>query len=104
MTRSTASEQKAHVGELLADHKGRAQPVVGVFRRHPDVDDRHVRFVRTNLPQQILGVARLGDDFDSRLGEQPDGALPQQHGVVGDHYAHGISARSTVPSPGGLLT
>ena len=31
--------------------------------------------------------------------EQPHDALAQQHRVVGDDYAHGITARTTVPPP-----
>src|SRR5581483_9499252 len=42
------------------------------------------------------------DDLEAGLSEQPRQALAQDHGVVGDDYAHGISARSLVPRPGGL--
>ena len=37
------------------------------------------------------------------LLEQPHDALAQQHRVVGDDYAHGITARTTVPRPRGLV-
>ena len=57
-----------------------------------------------HLAQQVLGVAGLADDLDAGLLEQRAIALAQQHRVLGDHDAHGISARTTVPSPGGLST
>src|SRR5205823_1520413 len=60
--------------------------------------------VRAHLAHQVLGVPGLPDDLDAGLREQPDDALPEQHRVLGDDYPHGIRARITVPSPGGLIT
>ena len=78
----------------------RAQPLVGVRRRHADVDDRDVGLVGADLAQQVLGVAGLGDDLEARLLEQARDALAQQHAVVGEDDAHGTSALTVVPSPG----
>ena len=66
-------------------------------RRHADVDDRHIGLVGAGLAQQVLGVARLGDDVEARVGQDPRRALAEQHRVVGDQDTHGISARSVVP-------
>src|SRR5205814_7894744 len=49
-------------------------------------------------------VAREPHDIESGLLEQTRQALAQDHHVVGDDYAHGISARMVVPRPGGLDT
>ncbi len=51
-----------------------------------------------DLAQQILGVAGLADDLHPGVLEQPHDALAQQDRVVGDDYAHGITARTVVPS------
>ena len=84
-------------GVLGADLQRRAQAVVGVGRRHADVDDRHVGLVRVDLAQQVLGVAGLADHVEAPLLEQPHDPLAQEHRVVGDDYAHGILAVMVVP-------
>src|SRR6266508_3050271 len=76
-----------------------AQPLVGVRRRQPDVDDRHVGRVAPHLEEEIAGGDALADDFESSLGQQPREALAQEHAVLGEGYAHGISARTRVPPP-----
>ena len=64
-----------------------AQALVGVGRRHPDVDDRDVGLVGADLAQQVLGVAGLAGDLEARLLEQAGEALAQEDGVVGDDDA-----------------
>ncbi len=54
-----------------------------------------------DLAQQVLAVAGLGDDVEAGVVEHAHRALAQQHRVVGDHDAHGISARSVVPCRAG---
>ena len=54
--------------------------------------------------EQLLAVAREADDLEAGLLEQPGEPFAQDHGVVGQSYPHGISARSVVPRPGGLET
>src|SRR5215212_11629796 len=71
---------------------------------HADVDDHDVRLVRAGLAQQVLAVAGLADDLDPGFGQEAAQALAQQDRVVGDHGAHGISARTTVPAPGAPVT
>ena len=48
-------------------------------------------------PGAVLG---LGDDVDVVLAQQRDDALAQQGLVLGDHDAHGSSARIVVPAAG----
>ena len=73
---------------LLADLLCRAQPFVGVRRRHPDVHDRHVRLVRAHLQHQLVRVAGLPDDVEAAVLEQPRDPLAQQDRVVGEDDAH----------------
>ena len=51
--------------------------LVGVGRRHPDVDDGDVRAFRLDDRQQLLRVARLAGDLESGVGEQANQALAQ---------------------------
>src|SRR5215218_3669088 len=73
-------------------------------RRHADVDDRDVGFMCPGLAHQLLPVPRLPDHFEPRLLEQPHDPFAEEDRVVGDDYPHGITARTTVPSPSGLIT
>ena len=77
---------------VLADLLGRPQALIGLRRRHADVDDRNVGLVHRDVAQQILGVAGLRDDVESRLQEQPRDPLAQKHRVVGEHDADGRRA------------
>ena len=49
-----------------------------------------------------LGVAGAPDHLVAGVLEQAGEALAQQHGVLGDHDAHGSSTAIRVPAPGGL--
>src|SRR5215207_3201454 len=49
-------------------------------------------------------VGGLGDDVQAGVLEQPRDALAQQQAVVREDYAHGTSARTVVPWPGGEWT
>src|SRR5204862_565851 len=66
--------------------------------------DRDIRLRAFDERAELVGVAGEPDDVESRFLEQPRQPLAQDHGVVGDDYAHGISARNVVPRPGGLDT
>src|SRR5260370_28046153 len=50
-------------------------------------------------PDELLGVIGLAHHLYAGLFQQPGRALPDQHGVVGDHDPHGISARMRVAPP-----
>ena len=89
------------VGVLGADPLRRAQALIGVGRRHAHVDHGDVGRVRADLAQQVVGVARLADDLDARLLQQPCDSLTQQHGVVGNHRAHLVVLRFTPPRTAG---
>ena len=96
--------QDAHLWPARPDQLRRAQPFVGVRRRHPNVDDRDIRSRALDERAQLVGVGGEPDDLEPGLLEQPRQPLAQNDGVVGDDYPHGISARSVVPRPGGLDT
>ena len=53
------------------DRRGRAQPLVGVRRRHPDVHDRDVGLVSPTCRSRSSRVARLADDLEAGFLEQP---------------------------------
>src|SRR5215212_1331792 len=89
---------------LLADLLSRAQALVGMRRRHADIDDRHVRRVAPHLEHQLVGVPRLPDDVEAGVGEDARDALTEKNGIIRDDYPHGISARMRVPRPGSLST
>ena len=86
---------------LLADRLRGAQTFVGVGGRHPDVDDRDVRVLLADGGEELRGVAGLGDDLESGLGEQAGDALAQQDRVVRERdperHGTGISARIAAP-------
>src|SRR6185369_7433280 len=93
-----------HVRVPRADRLCRLQAFVGVRRRHPDVDDRDVGRMCVHGLDELVGVCRLGGDLDAPVPEQADDPAPHEQVVVGDHGAHGSSAITVVPPPGGLAT
>ena len=72
----------------VAHRAGRDEPLLGVRRRHPDVDDRDVRRVRVDGRDELVGVRRLGDDVEARAAQQRGDPLADQQAVVGDDDAH----------------
>src|SRR5262249_40228190 len=97
-------QEHPDVWMLGADLDGGACALVGLRRRHPDVDDRDVGLPGRDCPTQRVGVADLGDDVDAVVDENVRNALPQEQGVVSDHCAHGISATTRVPPAAGDST
>ena len=69
-----------------------AQALVGVGRRHADVDDRDVGAVRLDRATRASPSADGGHDLAAGLLEQAHQALAQQHRVLGEDYPHGTSA------------
>jgi hypothetical protein len=63
------------------------QAVVSATGRHLNIDDCHIGPVRERLAQEPLGVARLGDDVEARLDEQPRDSLAQQDVVLTEYDA-----------------
>ena len=90
--------------QLRADLQRGTQTVVGVRRRHADVDDRQVGLVQVDDPEQFVGIADGGDDILAGVGQDAGQSGPQEHGVLGDHDPHGISTRIVVGPPSGLIT
>ena len=75
-----------------------------VTGRHTDVDDRHIRCVPADEVDQLVGVACLADHLQPGFGEDPSCPFSEEQPVVGQNHPHGISARSVVPVPSGLVT
>ena len=72
-----------------ADLGGGHQSVVGVARRHADVDDGDVGHVGAHLEHEVVRVVRAADHLVPGVPEQRRDALAQQRIVVGDHHAQG---------------
>src|SRR4051794_39102202 len=89
---------------LRADRERSLDALVGVGGRHPQVDDRHLRAGVFDLLDELLGGGGLADHVEPGFAQQQRDAFAQEHRVVGQHYAHGISALSRVPPAGGLQT
>ena len=79
-------------GCSCADRFGGDEALVGVGGRHADVDDRGVGTCRADLAHELVGVLGLGYHLDARVLQEPHEALARDHRVLGDDYAHGISA------------
>ena len=87
-------------GMALARLDRRAHALVGERRRQPDVDDRQVRLVAGEDPQQARARPRPARRRRSPcLAQQRDDALAQQRLVLGDDYSHGSSARARSSLP-----
>ena len=91
--------QDAGLRMLVADPQRGAQAVVGVGRRHADVDHRDVRLVRPDLADEVVRVPRLAHDVEAMIAEEPGDSLAQQDRVLRDDYSHGILAITVVPEP-----
>ena len=63
--------------------------------RHADVDDGDIRLLDCDEAQEALGVGGFPDDVDTGVHQQPGQPRADQHHVVGDYDAHGISASTT---------
>ena len=95
-----AEQDDRRLRVALADAPRRDQALVGMGGRHADVDDGRVGLVQGDHAQQVVGVGRLADDLHAGIREQPCESRPDQHDVVGDYDAHGITAVTTVSSSG----
>ncbi len=93
---------------LAANGPRGTQPLIGVRRRHPHIDDGDIRLVRPDGVEQGSRVAHSGDDFVTAPGESLSEAVPHDGGVLGDddaqrgrggHQACPGSATVTVVGP-----
>jgi hypothetical protein len=87
----------------LPDFLSGTEALVGVRRRHPDVDDRDVGVVARDLEDEVVGARCLRDDVDTGVAEQGRESVADEQAVVGDHDPHGITAEIVVPVPTGLM-
>ena len=86
---------------LGTDRLGRAETLVGVRRRHADVDDRHVREMFPGGPQQGVRVDDLGNDLETGVRQQPRDAFTNEQRVVGEDepQGHGGSTNPRMAAP-----
>jgi hypothetical protein len=70
--------------------------------RHANVDHHDVGTLQSDESQHCLCITSLPDHFDASVGEQPSQSRPDQHDVVGNYGAHGITASIEIdPFAGG---
>ena len=91
---------------LLADRLRGPQALVGVRGRHADVDDRDVGVLLADRGEELRGIAGLGNDLESGLGEQAGHAFPHEDRIVRDRdperHGTGINARIAGPDSSSL--
>ena len=73
-------------------------PILARFRaQHPRIRVR----LDVSDSERATAVVLTRDCDLAFVGQKPRDPLAEEHGVVGDHDAHGISARRRVPRPAG---
>src|SRR6185437_11600413 len=97
-------DEDARVRPLVAYQQRGPQSLVGERRGHPDVDHAHVGPCLGHRAQERLGVAGGGHHLVAGLFQEQRQALAEQDRVLGDRYAHGITAEMIVGPPGGDST
>ena len=75
----------------LTDALRRDDPLVGVRRRHADVDDRAIGLGRRDRAHQPVDVAGLADDLDAGAVEHAHDPLAGEHRVIGNDDSHASS-------------
>jgi hypothetical protein len=65
-----AEGQDRHVGLAPAQLDRRADALVGLGRRHPNIDDREVRLELRGRREQAVGIADAGDDLVALVLQQ----------------------------------
>ena len=88
--------------EPLARGERAADALVAERRRQAHVDDADVGPLALDGLEERVGVLDRGDDLAAVVLEQAREAVAQQREVLGDHDAHGSSARRIVGPPAGL--
>jgi hypothetical protein len=76
-------DQEPDLGGSLADRDGSIESLRRLRRRHPDIDDRHIRMMRIHECAQLVGIGRLPDDHVAGHGQGRGERLPKQRAVVG---------------------
>jgi hypothetical protein len=87
------------VGELVPDLGGGAGSVVGVVRRHPDVQDHEVGCGTPYRGDRLDRIGGRRHHLVARVDQQPGQPDPEERGVLADHDSHGSTASTTVPAP-----
>jgi hypothetical protein len=96
--------QHGDVRVLAAQDQRGPDALVGVGRRHADVDHGEVGPVLGDRPQELAGVGHGLDDLQPGVGHQGGEPLAEQDRVLGDHDSHGSSTVIVVGPPTGLST
>ena len=92
-------QQDADLRMTLAELLREPCALVGLRRRHADVEHGDVRLELVDPAAKLVRVACLRDDVEPTFRGHPRQPFAEEHGVVGDHDPHVISARTCVPPP-----
>src|SRR5262249_23111465 len=79
--------EHADLRMFLANLLRGSQPLVGLRRRHPDIDDGNVGVVATDLEQEVVGGGRLAYDLEPGIAEKAGDPLAQENRVLCDRDA-----------------
>ena len=82
-----AEDEHGRAGHATARLDRRAQALVPLARRHPDVDDGHVRAVGHDGFDERRAVTDLRDDRSAGLLDQPRDAFADESRVLRDDHA-----------------
>ena len=80
-------DEDADLRELLADRVRRFEPLGGVRRGHPDVDDDEFGLVLAHELEELVRVSCLSDDLEAGALEQAREPFAEKDVVVGDDDA-----------------
>jgi hypothetical protein len=69
----------------------RSQSVIGHAGRHPYVDDRNVGPMLRHGLQEARSILDSGNYVAVDFGQEPDEALPKQHGIIRYDHAHALT-------------
>jgi hypothetical protein len=84
----------ADLGVAAADLLGGDEAVIASVWGHADIDECDVGAARVDHAYQLVGVAAAPSDLEAGVLEQAGESVAQQDLVIGDHDAHGSSARN----------
>jgi hypothetical protein len=101
-------DQHANIGLPRADLQCRAQPVIGVIRRHLDVGNHDVRAIRARLPDEVARIGGGPDDLEPAVLQNMDDARAHDGLILADEYpnlrwlGHGTKLRGWRPRANGM--
>lgn len=85
-------DEHTDLGVVAPNLLGGDDALIGVCRRHLDVDDDGIRSGRTNHAQQLSRILRRADNLEPGARQKMDDALADEHRVISDDYPHAATS------------